>query len=223
MILDLIIIGIILLCIIFGFKRGLVEVAFNLISFIIAIVLSLLLYQPITNYIIDNTNFDESIKEVIVNHMDPEDLTENTEETEEKEEKSENLPDIVTNYIGKTVSEVASSAKTNAVEVVANTLSITAIKIITLILLFVAIRLALCLLKFITNIIAQLPIINSINKIGGIAYGVIEGLFIVYLILAIAMAISTMTGNAEILTYINESTLGKMMFNNNILLKIIFK
>ncbi len=223
MILDLIIIGIVLLCIIFGYKRGLVEVAFNLISFIIAIVLSLLLYQPITNYIIDNTNFDESIKEVIVNHMNPKDIKETTEEIEESKSENENLPDIVTNYIEKTISEVANSAKTNAVEIVANNLSITAIKIITLILLFFAIRLILYLLKFITNIIAKLPVINSINKLGGIVYGVIEGLFIIYLILAIAMAISTMTGNTEILTYINGSMLGKMMFNNNILLKIIFK
>lgn len=45
MILDIIIIGIILLCVILGYKKGLIEVAFKLISFIIAIVLSLLLYR----------------------------------------------------------------------------------------------------------------------------------------------------------------------------------
>lgn len=220
MILDLIIIGIILLCIIFGYKRGLVEVAFNLISFIIAIVLSLLLYQPVTNYIIDNTQFDENIKSIIVNHINPEEIQ---EQVEEPEKESDNLPDIVSNYIGKTISEAATTAKNNATEVVATNLSITVIKIITLILLFIFIRIVLCLLKFLTNMLAKLPVINSINKIGGIVYGIIEGLFIVYLILAIAMAISTMTGNAEVLTYINDSNLGKTMFNNNILLKIIFK
>lgn len=45
MILDIIIIGIILTCVILGYKKGLIEVAFNLISFIIAIILSLLLYR----------------------------------------------------------------------------------------------------------------------------------------------------------------------------------
>ena len=57
---------------------------------------------------------------------------------------------------------------------------------------------------------------------GGIAYGLLEGLLIIYIVLAIAMAISTVTGNNEILQTINESNLGKFMFNNNILLKIIF-
>ena len=101
-------------------------------------------------------------------------------------------------------------------------LSITAIKIITLIILFILIRIALICIKFITDLITKLPIISSINKIGGIAYGIIEGLFIIYLALAIAMAISTMTGNTDILIYINQSSIGKIMFNNNILLKIIF-
>lgn len=45
MILDLVIIGVILLCVILGYKKGLIEVAFKLISFIIAIILSLLLYR----------------------------------------------------------------------------------------------------------------------------------------------------------------------------------
>ena len=57
---------------------------------------------------------------------------------------------------------------------------------------------------------------------GGIAYGLLEGLLIIYIVLAIAMAISTVAGNNEILQTINESNLGKFMFNNNILLKIIF-
>lgn len=57
---------------------------------------------------------------------------------------------------------------------------------------------------------------------GGIAYGLLEGLLIIYIVLAIAMAISTVTGNNETLQTINESNLGKFMFNNNILLKIIF-
>lgn len=132
------------------------------------------------------------------------------------------MPDIINNYISKTISEAADTAKDNIVDLVANNLSITAIKIITLIILFILIRIALVCVKFITDIISKLPIINSINKIGGIAYGLLEGLFIIYLALAIAMAISTMIGNSDILTYINESNIGKMMFNNNILLKIIF-
>lgn len=132
------------------------------------------------------------------------------------------MPDIITSYIGQTITEAADTAKDNLVEVVATNLSVTAIKIITLIILFILIRITLICVKFITNLIAQLPLISGINKIGGILYGILEGLFIIYLVLAIAMAISTITGNTDILMYINQSNIGKIMFNNNILLKIIF-
>lgn len=155
-------------------------------------------------------------------NINPEELQEVSTEQPLDKETNTAMPEIITNYIGETISEAADTAKANIAEVVATNLAITAIKIITLILLFILIRIALICIKFITNIIASLPIISSINKIGGVAYGLIEGLFIIYLALAIAMAISTITGNNDILIYINQSNLGKTMFNNNILLKIIF-
>ena len=155
-------------------------------------------------------------------NINPEDLQETSTEQAATQETDTAMPEIITNYIGETISEVADTAKANIAEVVATNLAITAIKIITLILLFIVIRIALICVKFVTNLLANLPIISSINKIGGVAYGVIEGLFIIYLALAITMAISTITGNNDILIYINQSNLGKTMFNNNILLKIIF-
>lgn len=231
MVLDIIIIAIILLCVIMAYRKGLVEVAFRLISFVLAIVLSFTLYIPVANAIIENTQIDETIKQTIEQTIKQEDLvaeqkdsatTENKNEIEAGEAEKEQIPDIITNYISKTVTEAATTAKDNLAEVVATNLSITAVKIVTLILLFIVIRIVLSILKIIINAIASLPVINSANKIGGIIYGVLEGLLIIYVALAIAMAISTITGNTDILAYINESTLGKMMFNNNILLKIIF-
>ena len=231
MILDIIIIAVILLCVIMAYRKGLVEVAFRLISFILAIILSFTLYIPVANAIIENTEIDEKIKETIEQTIKKEDLTveqeestttDNADTVETTQTEKEKMPDIITNYISKTITEAAETAKDNLAEVVATNLSITAIKIVTLIVLFIVIRIILSILKIIINAIASLPVINSANKIGGIIYGLLEALLIIYVALAIAMAISTITGNTNILAYINESTIGKMMFNNNIVLKIIF-
>ena len=59
-------------------------------------------------------------------------------------------------------------------------------------------------------------------KYGGIIYGFLRGLIIIYVLLALAMAISAITTNNDILTIINGTNITKNMFNNNILLKIIF-
>ena len=218
MILDLIIVAIIILCIIMGYKKGLIEVAFRLISFILAIIISLMLYIPLSNYIIDNTEIDDKIKETIIANINPEDIKKDND----TKESSDNMPDIIADYISKTVQDMAETSKDNIVEILATNISVTAVKIISLLGIFIVTRIVLTVLKIVTNAIANLPIINSANKIGGIIYGVLEGLVIIYILLAIAMAISTITANTEILTIINQSNLGKMMFNNNILLKIIF-
>lgn len=165
MVLDIIIILIILLCIIMGYKKGLIEVAFRLISFLLAIILSLMLYVPVSNYIIENTTIDDQIKEVIANNINPEEVEIEENENKEEDQTTNEIPEIITNYINQTLTETADAAKDNITEIVATNLSITAVKIITLILLFIVIRIILTVVKFITNAIAKLPIINSANKI----------------------------------------------------------
>lgn len=171
MIIDLIIIAVIAMCIIMGYKKGLIEVGFRLVSFIIAIVLSLALYTPVANYIIENTKIDDVIKETIQANINPETI----EKVEEPEENN-NMPDIVTNYISKTVKEATDTAKDNISQVIASNISITAVKIIALVGIFIVIRLVLGILKVVTNAISKLPIINSANKLRRNCIWLIRGL-----------------------------------------------
>ena len=64
--LDLIIVGIILLSTFLGYKKGLIGVAFKIVSFVIAIVITLILYVPVSNLVINHTGLDESIENAIV-------------------------------------------------------------------------------------------------------------------------------------------------------------
>ena len=62
---DLVVIGIIILSTYLGYKKGLIGVAFKILSFIIAIIITLILYKPVTNIIIQNTTWDEKIEQTI--------------------------------------------------------------------------------------------------------------------------------------------------------------
>ena len=64
---DLVVIGIIILSTYLGYKKGLIGVAFKILSFIIAIIITLILYKPVTNIIIQNTTWDEKIEQTIKN------------------------------------------------------------------------------------------------------------------------------------------------------------
>ena len=63
---DLLVIGIIALCTFIGYKQGLVKAIIKILSFVIAIVIALILYKPVSNIIIKNTSIDDNIKNATI-------------------------------------------------------------------------------------------------------------------------------------------------------------
>ena len=131
------------------------------------------------------------------------------------------MPETITDYIGQKVDEASDSAKETVVDSTAREVSLTIVKAGTWIALFIVARILLILLRFITSLIAKLPIIKQFDKLGGFIYGLLEGLIIVYVVLAIISFVSPMM-SGDIANAIDNSTIGSMMYNNNLLLKIIF-
>ena len=210
---DLIVIGIIAICIFFGYRKGLIGVLFTILSFIIALIIALILYKPISNAIITNTEIDENIQNTIMEKV----LSSKTEENITTEQAN-NTSQIVVDYINSYTNEV----KNVGTEIVAKNLAETTIRIVVLILLLIVTRIILFFFKAVFNIIAKIPIIKQVNKLGGILYGVIKGLFIIYVILAILSLLAPMISDVEIFKAINNSFIAGYMYNNNLILKLIF-
>ena len=97
-----------------------------------------------------------------------------------------------------------------------------AIAIAVSLILFILIRLLLILLNFLISGITSLPIIKQFNKLGGIVYGAIVGIFIIYLILAIMFFVISVNNTGTIAKTIDTSIISKSLYSNNILLNIIF-
>lgn len=209
-IVDLVVIGIILLCIIIGYVRGLTGSLIKILSFVLSIVIAFVLFIPVSNLVIDNTKIDEnleqSIREIII---------------QDNGEENNNIPSTITDYIGEQVEQASDSAKESIANSTAREVSLTIVKAGTWIVLFIVARILLICLKFITGLIARLPVIKQFDKLGGIIYGLLEGLIVVYVLLAVISFISPML-NGTLANAINESYVGSMMYNNNLLLKIIF-
>lgn len=214
--LDLIIIGIILLTTFLGYKKGLIGVAFKIVSFVIAIIITLILFIPVSNFVIDNTDWDERLENTIITTLS----NSNIEETKELKQEDTNLPKVVVNYINSTIKDTIATTQNSLVEAVSRDLAINIIKIATLVVLFVIARIALLFAKAIMEGIAELPVIKQFNEVGGIAYGVLKGILVVYLILLIVSLIVPMIENQAILETIEKTILCKFMYNNNILLGI---
>ena len=210
-ILDLVILGIILLNIFICYKKGLVKLAVGLVAVLVSIILALLLYKPVSGLIIEKTEIDNKIENAIIENF-------TIKQDNEVEVDDSGFMKYIEQYVDDTVNKTKNEIVTEA----AGTIAVKVINIGVIILIFVVARLILILLTFITDLITELPIIKQFNEIGGVLYGVVKALLIIYVILAIAFFLVYVTGNVTISEAISSSYITKFFYNNNILLNIIF-
>lgn len=210
-IVDLIIIGIVLLFVFLGYKKGLTGSLIKLLSVIIAVVIAFICYKPLANYIIENTQIDDNIKANMTETF--------MQEQENKEDDQENISSTIMDSINKNIENATETAKTAAIEQTTNTI----IKAASIIVIFIAVRILLIVVSLFASQITKLPIIKQVDEIGGIAYGAVEGIVIVYIILSIISLTGVIWSDNMLVTAVTKSALGSMMYNNNIILKFLFK
>ncbi len=192
-IIDVIIIAIVVLSAFLAYRRGLAVLAINLCAFVISIVAVGILYYPISSLIINTTSIDETIENAIY------------------EKANEHIQSD-----GEYTSQIIEVAKSGMLPETAKMLSINIVRGLVMVVLFVAIRVALIFVKGLANIITKLPIINQFNKLGGAVYGALRGIVIIYVALLILQLPAKMNPNNIVYKNVQESFVGKTMYENNI-------
>ena len=210
-ILDIVLIAIIALNVFICYKKGLVKLAVGLIAVVAAIILALVFYKPVSNLIIENTELDENIEKAIINNF-----------TSETQEGQEVRYVSVLDYLQKYVDDAVNKTQTEIVTQTAGMMAVKIINVAVLIGIFLLVR-VLLLLTFISDIITSLPILKQFNDVGGVLYGAIKALLIIYIILTIVFFIMCYTSNSTIADAINSSYVTKFFYEHNLLLNILFK
>ncbi len=215
-IIDLVIIAIIALCVLIGYYKGLTGSLLKIVSFVLALVIAFILFKPVSNFIIDKTDWDENLEQAI-----RQSILKNEEEPKE-ETKKENMPDVITDYINNAVEKAGNEAKTAIVDSTARDVSVMIINIAVAIALFIVSKILLLLVKGLADLLTKLPVIKQFDKLGGIVFGILQSLVIIYIALAIISFASPMMSETGIIEGLQKSYIGSVMYNNNLLLKIIF-
>lgn len=216
-IIDGIVLAIIILCILLGYKKGLTKSIIKILSFIIALVVAFILFKPVSNFIIQNTTFDDNIRDSIVSIVEK-DVEENGKVSEDS-----NLPKSMVESINESIENSVNETATNVVKTVANNIAIGIVNICVAIGLFIVVRIALIFVKALSSLISDLPVIKQVDKLGGVVYGILEAMVIIFVAFAIISFISPMIESSGLVSAINKSIVGSALYNNNLLLKIILK
>lgn len=192
---DLIIIGIIVLSTFLAYQKGLVKLAIGLCAFAISIVVTVILYQPISNLVIHVTAIDETIENAIY----------------------EKANEVMQDEQNKAANQIIETTKNEMLPQTARTLAVNIVRGGVMIVLFIAIRIALRFITALADAVAKLPILTQLNKTGGIIYGLARGLLIIYIALLILGIPRQINPNNTVTTSIDQSFLGKTMEENNLL------
>lgn len=251
MIVDIVIILIVLFFVLIGKKRGFALSLLSTCSIILSIVISLFLYQPVETYLRENTELKEQISNAIISSMNNEDKSgqESTNENQQgeseeksKENQNENIIEesqtksqeknnnqengffnsLINNYVnlGK---EKAEETKNQVVQQTAENITENILKVLSFVIVYILVTLILLILKFALKIFTKLPVINQIDKIGGIVLGFAEGVIIVYIIIAIISIVVPEKKDGNISQRIDESYIGRYVYNNNVIKNKILK
>jgi uncharacterized membrane protein required for colicin V production len=212
---DIFIVLFMMLSIFIGYKRGLIKVGIRLFALIIALLLTIILYKPIARVVMDKTQLDENISNTIYLKISDKDFN-NISDQDKKENK---LLLIGEDYIKQAIDE----KKSDVARFVSDSLAVTIVELAIFISLLIVLRILLIIMNLLADFIGNLPIIKQFNKAGGFVVGLLEGIVIIYAVFAICFLLDPFAGNGNIGKTIQSSTLGVMIYDNNIIVNKIAK
>ncbi len=192
---DLIIIAIIALSAFLGYRKGFVVLAIKLCAFLIAIAVTFVIYKPVANVVINVTGIDETIENAIL----------------------EEANNIMAEDNGETSIELIEDAKNGLLPEAAREIAVNIVTGGVILIIFIIVRIALKFITALANAVAKLPIIKQFNEAGGLLYGVLRGLLIIYIAMLLIGIVGQINPENTVHQNLNSSYIGKMMYNNNIL------
>lgn len=205
-----------------GFRKGFTFLVFNFICLLITLVAVLALCKPLTTFVYENTKIDEffskHIKDTIGDFIE-----EQLEKSNHINTGKTNISRPIADKINKYIDEAEDKAVTNISGYVADKLAYVVVSALVVILLCIVVRIATIFLRAVLFFITELPFIHSIDKVGGIVYGLLRAYIIVYLILAVLSLLSPLWANTGLIAAINASKFCSRFYNNNVFLKILIK
>lgn len=216
---GLVVDGIILLiiggCVFTGYKRGLAKSLLKLLTSILAVIIAIVLYKPLVNFVIDNTLIDDNIQysiEKVINNGDE-------SKTEVSEDSS--MPKPVVEFINNGLKNVDETKEKTISEVSKNAAKLI-VMIGCILVIFIISKIVLQIITILFDLFSKIPVIKQCNELGGILYGFLEGIVIVLILLALIAVLTPLAGNTAVVEMIEQSFIGKMLYNSNILLNLIF-
>ena len=215
-IVDIAMLGFICTTVYLAYRKGLVDVIAKILAFVIAIILTAMLYKPVSNFMLEKTSLKATYSSSIQTVLSKTSLADGELITKEQV----NLPSSILDFINSQAKTAISSGQETVIEKVSDALAIKLVQLMAMLLVFIIIRIVLIFAQSLLTIFAKLPLINIVNKLGGAAYGFIKAILILYFILAVLSIITTFNSTWNFMYAIKASHIGGYLYNHNIIMNL---
>lgn len=206
MILDIIVILFIALSALAGYKKGLIGILVSLIGFVVAIILAFTFQSVVVDYLTKNTQVGPTINQMVKEGI--------TNALQEKANNTQGSNDFYKSIISKI-------GQSNDVDTMAYNVTEFILKGASFIFIFLIVVSIAFILQMMLNLVFDLPILSSINKLGGIGAAGIMAIFKLWIVLALVSFLMPFNLFDWLNNYIQQTTFTKFLYENNIVISIL--
>lgn len=208
-----------------GLGIGLILSLFNIASYIVAGIIAKIYYPSLSQFIIEKTNWTLKLQEFVYKNMGflSNKNMQNEGATYENVFEMMNLPKALEGLFVKSdvFKEYSQGVLTNINVYMSHMIAKIIVDLLSIIVIFFVAKIALDILGTVLNGIASLPLIKQFNRLGGLVFGVLKGVFIVYIFTAIMIPIVSLFPNSSLVSALEASSITKMFYDYNILLYML--
>ncbi|MBE5941679.1 MAG: CvpA family protein [Lachnospiraceae bacterium] len=213
-----------LICVVIGWARGFLKVLLSVAGLIVSIMLALYVAPRVSGYVQEHTKLDEVIASYISEELGFDDKMKETTKAQEIEVIRElAIPETLkSNMLDNNNSEMYSALQATGVyEYIAKSIAVVIINAVVFLSLLVIARVFFATLGKVADGLTKLPIVRSLDKVGGGVLGMIQGLILIWILFLLLSVTSASSISYEMIASIRQIPLLKLLYDNNLILDIV--
>ncbi|MDD3334698.1 MAG: CvpA family protein [Eubacteriales bacterium] len=231
-IIDLVAIGLIAVCCLFGFYRGFIQSVLHLGGGLLSIVGSFLLYPHMADIVSSNTDITRMISTYtdsrsLLGDLDLSSQTvsqlaaANVTQVVEKANLPEPIGTLLKHNLTQQVFSPLGSLATTVGDYVNQTILSVSINVLSFLICFALCFIVLAIITNLLRAVFRFPVLKHLDWLVGGAFGLLLGVLICYVVFAALPLLESVVPLEDFRTLVDQSTLAKTFENSNLIISIM--
>lgn len=246
------VIAIFIICGYIGWRKGIIRIAVSVAAMVITIIAAVFAAPLLGNFVKKNTTLYDKLNESVYTALSKSDMFNNTVNKSISDNQNIahnenegtvvayvtsvvnmlNIPDSITqqmnsvvsdDYINGLIKNENVTIKEVVTQVVANRLTDIIFHALMYAIVFAVVFAILRIVMVAFGLISKLPVIHQASSVGGLAFGLIEGLIFVWLLFMVLTMLESTDWASKALSDISSNSFLEFIYNHNLILKSTFR